>query len=122
MRDLLKAFSSLSNETRLRILRMLMERECCVCEIMQALDISQTRASRNLGVLQNAGLVKSRREGLWVIYSIDEESVKRYRADLLEIIKGVLRGNELIALDLERLRKARRVGKTRAERNKKGLA
>ena len=110
MRDLLKVFSSLADETRLRILRVLMERECCVCEVIQALDISQTRASRNLGVLQNAGLVKSRREGLWVIYSIDEEGVKRYRADLLEIIKNALRGNELVALDLERLRKARRVG------------
>ena len=121
MRDLLKVFSSLADETRLRILRVLMERECCVCEVIQALDISQTRASRNLGVLQNAGLVKSRREGLWAIYSIDEEGVKRYRADLLEIIKNALRGNELVALDLERLRKARRVGMTRVEQNSKRL-
>ncbi len=39
---------ALSDETRLRISSLLLERECCVCEVMQALDISQTRASRNL--------------------------------------------------------------------------
>jgi len=57
-------------------LRLLMERECCVCEVMQALDISQTRASRNLGILEDAGFVKSKRDGLWVVYSIDEEGMK----------------------------------------------
>ena len=48
MRELVEAFEALSNETRLRILNLLLERECCVCEVMQALQISQTRASRNL--------------------------------------------------------------------------
>ena len=42
MRELIKAFKSLSDETRLRILNILLEKECCVCEVMQALEISQT--------------------------------------------------------------------------------
>ena len=42
MRDLVKAIKALSDETRLRILNLLLEQECCVCEVMQALDISQT--------------------------------------------------------------------------------
>ena len=55
MQDLIKAMKALSDETRLRIMKVLLERECYVCEVIQALDISQTRASRNLGILQDAG-------------------------------------------------------------------
>ena len=110
MRALLKAFKALSDETRIRILRLLLERECCVCEVMQALDISQTRASRNLSVLYEAGFLKLRKDGLWSLYSIDEEGMKEYFPDLLEALKKALKDNEVVALDRERLKKAKRVG------------
>ena len=110
MRALLKAFKALSDETRIRILRLLLERECCVCEVMQALDISQTRASRNLSVLYEAGFLKLRKDGLWSLYSIDEEGMKEYFPDLLEAVKKALESNEVVTLDRERLKKARRVG------------
>lgn len=106
MQYLVRAFKVLSDETRLRILNLLLERECCVCEVMQALDISQSRASRNLGILKDAGFIKSRRDGLWVVYSIDEERVNKH---LIEIIKDALEGNEVVALDRERLEAATRV-------------
>ena len=73
MRELVKIFKALSDETRLRILNLLLERECCVCEVMQALDISQTRASRNLSILYDAGFLVLKKEGLWSLYSIDRE-------------------------------------------------
>jgi len=63
-------FGALADETRLRILRLLMIREMCVCEIMVALDLTQPTASHHLNLLENAGLVKSRKEGKWVFYSI----------------------------------------------------
>ena len=106
MRNLIRTIKALSDETRLRILRVLIERECCVCEIMQALDISQSRASRNLGILENAGFVKSRRDGLWVLHFIDRQETNKYNASLIEIIKDALEGNKVIALDRERLNKA----------------
>ena len=55
MQDFIKVMKALSDETRLRILKVLVEKECCVCEVMQALDISQSRASRNLGILLDTG-------------------------------------------------------------------
>jgi len=110
MRYLVKAFKSLSDETRLRILNLLMERECCVCEVMQALDISQTRASRNLGILEDAGFIKSRRDGLWAVYSVDEEGMKKYSADLVNAVRKALAGNKVVDMDRERLKKAERVG------------
>ena len=110
MRDAIKAFKALSAETRLRILNIIMERECCVCEVMQALDISQTRASRNLYALYNAGFLKLRKDGLWSLYSIDEEGMSDYLTDMLQAVIKSLKMNKIAELDRERLKKAERVG------------
>ena len=110
MRNILKVFKALSDETRLRIVNLLLERECCVCEVVQAMRISQTRASRNLGTLHDAGLLKAKRDGLWVLYSIDEETIGKSYPGLTEVIRNTLEGNELAALDRERLKTAIREG------------
>ena len=68
-------FKALADETRLRILRLLEVREMCVCEIMVALDLTQPTASHHLGLLENAGLVKARKEGKWVFYSIADHKL-----------------------------------------------
>jgi ArsR family transcriptional regulator len=116
MRQLVKAFKALSDETRLRILNLLMERECCVCEVMQALRISQARASRNLSALYDAGFLKLRREGLWALYSLDKEGLGEYYLDMIKAVKKALEGSEIISQDRERLRSAERVGPDWASR------
>jgi len=116
MRDTIRAFKALSDETRLRILNILLERECCVCEVMQALDISQTRASRNLAALHYADFLKLRRDGLWSLYSIDREGTKGYLNDLVQAVTKALDGNPVVVLDRERLKKANRVGPGCAEK------
>ncbi len=110
MRELVKTFKALSDETRLRMLNLLLERECCVCEVMQVLDISESRASRNLSVLYDAGLLKLRRQGLWRLYSIDRESLKPHYADMLEAVKKALESDEAAQLDKQRLQQAERIG------------
>ena len=110
MKDTIKAFKALSDETRLRILNVLLERECCVCEVMQALDISQTRASRNLAALRDAGFLKLRKEGLWSLYSINKKDMKEYLSDMVEAADKALKDNNMMGLDRERLKKAERVG------------
>ncbi len=65
-------FKSLSDETRLKMVVLLYKRELCVCQITAALSISQTKASRHLAILRRAGLLKARREGLWVYYILEE--------------------------------------------------
>ena len=110
MRDFAKLFKALSDETRIRILKVILERECCVCEVMQALDISQSRASRNLGILEDAGFIKSKRDRLWMIYSIAEQTTSSYAAPLIELLRGSLVNEEIILQDRERLSHAVRVG------------
>jgi len=110
MRDLIKAAKALSDETRLRILNLLLERECCVCEVMQVLQISQTRASRNLSALHDAGFLKMRKDGLWSLYSLDKKGMDDYLIGLVDSVRKALDGNKLAAMDRERLKKAERVG------------
>jgi ArsR family transcriptional regulator len=110
MRDLVKASKALSDETRLRILNLLLEHECCVCEVMQALQISQTRASRNLSALHDAGFLKLRKDGLWSLYSIDEKGMDEYLIGLVESVRKALDDNAVAAMDRKRLKKAERVG------------
>lgn len=110
MQDLIKAVKALSDETRLRILNLLLERECCVCEVMQALDISQSRASRNLGILQSAGFLKAERDGLWIVYSLDWQSANHYAISLTTLLKESSLSSELLAKDKERLKHVKRIG------------
>ena len=110
MRELLRAFRALSDETRLRMLKLLMQRELCVCEIMQAMDISQTRASRNLGILEDAGILRSWREGLWVHYALDEAWVEGTGRHLLALLHDSAAGDAVLLRDVERLERTVRLG------------
>ena len=99
----MKVFKALSDETRIRLLKLLSERELCVCELVQALDMTQSRVSRNLGILKEAGLVKDRREGLWVFYSLNRKSFNQYVAPVLDLLDGWLNDDEVIKNDREGL-------------------
>jgi len=68
-------FKALADETRLRIVKLLGVREMCVCEVMVALGLTQPTASHHLGLLENAGLVRDRKEGKWVFYSIADQKL-----------------------------------------------
>ncbi len=110
MDNLIKAMKALSDKTRLRILNILLERECCVCEVMQALDISQSRASRNLGILEDAGFLKARRDGTWILYSVDWEATNCYALSLVKLLRDFGVSNEALTKDRERLKKTVRIG------------
>ena len=65
---------ALADPTRLRILGLLATGEVCVCHIHESLKITQPKASRHLGYLRRAGLVDTRRDGLWVHYRLANRS------------------------------------------------
>ena len=109
MRELVRACKAISAETRLRIVNILMVRESSVSEVMQALEISQTRASRNLGALYNAGLLNLKREGPWVLYSVDSKGLGGHSADLLSALRSMLKDDRIAKEDVARLRQAKRL-------------
>lgn len=67
-------FKALADRTRLRILGLLATGEVCVCDIHDSLDIPQPTASRHLAYLRRAGLVATRKDGLWVHYRLADLS------------------------------------------------
>ena len=72
MKEIVRLFKALSDETRLRILRLLLNGELCICELMEVLELPQSNVSRHMAYLKNAGLVDDRREAVWVYYSLIE--------------------------------------------------
>ena len=68
----IKVFKAAADATRLRILKLLTGGELCVCEIMLALKKPQSSISHNLSVLEDAGLIKERKEGKWCHYRISD--------------------------------------------------
>jgi ArsR family transcriptional regulator len=71
MRDTAEFFRVLADEARLKMLWLLFNnRELCVCDFVEVLGITQSKASRHLRILYQAGLVTDRRDGLWVYYSL----------------------------------------------------
>ena len=77
MKELATIFKALSEETRVHMLALLlMNKELCVCDFMNLLEISQSKASRHLRYMLHAGLLDDRREAVWVHYRISENLSK----------------------------------------------
>jgi ArsR family transcriptional regulator len=111
MQELIKTFKALSDETRLRILNIIVQKECCVCEVMQALNISQSRASRNLRILEDAGFLKSHREGAWVHYALSDEPSTNFAIGVAKMTAELSARNVSLRTDKARLKRAVRLGK-----------
>jgi ArsR family transcriptional regulator len=100
MDELLSLFKALSDETRLRIVKLLENGELCVCHLVAAVDMSQPKVSFHLKVLKEAGLVKDRREAKWMHYRLNEADLFK-RLLFLSIAERVR--DEEVAADRGRL-------------------
>ena len=97
-------FKALADATRLRILGLLLTGEVCVCHIHQSLKIPQPKASRHLAYLRRAGLVATRRDGLWIHYRLATPSDPVVAA-ISEAARHALTHMDIVHRDAERLRK-----------------
>jgi len=105
-RPMTRFLKALADEGRLRIVALLAHGELCVCHVEEALGLSQPAASRQLGVLRNAAVVDSRRDGSWVYYFL----AKQENADCERLLRELVRGftkRDVLRRDLERLVKVR---------------
>lgn len=83
MREFTKVMKALSDVNRVKIVKMLQHKSMCVCEVQAALGISQPAVSKHLRVLEEAGLVRFQKDGLWVNYYLTDGSSSSYVATLL---------------------------------------
>ncbi len=109
MSEAVKLFKALADETRLRILNLLCRQELCVCQIVEALGIGQSKASRHLATLRHAGLVTDRREGLWMYYSLSDPC-QELQGQVIDWLKRAEDEVPMGAADLEALCNLRECG------------
>ena len=99
MKTTSKLFKALSDETRLRILKMLEARPLCVCEIQHVLKGSQPNVSHHLKTLSEAGLVESKKDGLWIDYRLPDKPSTPLHAAALSLVKKSLRNEQTVKKD-----------------------
>lgn len=85
--DLAELFKVFGDSTRIRILSVLMREEMCVCDLAEVLSMNQSAISHQLKILKHAKLVKNRREGKLVYYSLSDDHVSTILAMGLEHIE-----------------------------------
>ncbi len=83
MKEFLKVMKAASDPTRVKILKMLEKKTMCVCEIQAGLGTAQSTTSKHLKILEDAGLVTSHKDGLWVNYTLADGRQNPYAANLL---------------------------------------
>jgi len=105
MRELIIALRAMSDETRLRMLKLLLEKDICVCEMKEILTKSESQISRHLKILMDAGFLKRWNEGRCVVYVADKANDNRYCRALLEVLANVLEDDKQLSEDRERLQK-----------------
>jgi DNA-binding transcriptional ArsR family regulator len=105
-----RVMKSVADPTRVRILKLLEGGEMCVCQVIAVLEFNQSTISKHLFLLKMAGLVKERREGKWMHYSLDGSVGSPYARKMLQTLKGWLNADPVIERDRKREAIAREAG------------
>lgn len=77
---------TLADPTRMKLLKLLLHEELCVCELQELLQISQSAVSQHIGKLKQAGLLKERRAGMWTYYRGDQQRISAGLGDLATFV------------------------------------
>jgi ArsR family transcriptional regulator len=99
MKNFIKVMKAVSDTNRVKILKMLQHKVMCVCEIQAALEIAQPTVSKHLKILEDAGLVSFKKDGVWVDYYLTDGASSPYVASFLGNLRHWLEDEpEVIAL------------------------
>ena len=97
LKNFIKVMKALSDPNRVKIIKILQQKSMCVCEIQGALELAQPTVSKHLKILEEAGLVDYRKDGLWVNYYLSDGKNSPYVASLLGNLKHWLKDDPEIA-------------------------
>lgn len=103
MHDFTRVMKALSDPNRVKIVKMLQHKELCVCEMQALLGIAQPTVSKHLKVLEDAGLVVLKKDGLWVNCRLSDGSTNAYVATLLGNLRHWLEQTPELQAILERI-------------------
>ncbi len=103
--NILKA---LSDPNRIRIMKMLMERELCMCEIREVLALSNSTVSKHLTILRDTGLLRDWKEGKWVNFRINDKLDTPLQRSVISLLKNSFDDDEVIQADAKKMRRVDR--------------
>lgn len=103
MKSFVKVMKALSDSNRVKIIKLLLHKSMCVCELQMALGIAQPTVSKHLKILEDAQMVRSRKEGLWVNYSVTEGQGNPYAEKMLDNLRLWLDEDSEISRLLKRM-------------------
>lgn len=103
MKAFTKVMKALSDPNRVKIVKLLQHRALCVCELQAAIGISQPTVSKHLKLLEEAGIVSFKKDGLWVNYFLSDGTSSPYAATLMGNLKHWLNEEQEIAELVRRL-------------------
>ena len=106
LKDLEKVFKALSDQNRLRIIKMLQRKDMCVCEIREVLGLAQPTVSKHLKILKDAGIIIDQKEGLWTDYQLKTQN--NYADKITLIMQNWLANESIVKADLLKAKKVRR--------------
>ena len=104
MKEFLKVMKAASDPTRVKVLKMLEKKAMCVCEIQTGLGTAQSTTSKHLKILEEAGLVVSHKDGLWVNYALSDGRQSPFAANLLGNMRHWLNDEPEIAAVTQQVR------------------
>ena len=98
-REYVNVFKALSDPNRIRIIKMLGERELCMCEIREMLNLSNSTVSQHLTVLRDANLLLDSKDGKWVNFQLNDKSEQKFIRSVITLIKNSFEDDEAIQTD-----------------------
>jgi len=103
MKDFIKVMKALSDPSRVKIGKMLQHKTMCVCEIQEALQLAQSTVSKHLKILEDAGMLDFKKDGLWVNYYLTDGAGSPYVASLLGNLRHWLEDDPRVVELVEKL-------------------
>ncbi len=101
-------FKALSDPNRIRIVKMLAEKELCLCEVREVLDLSSSTVSKHLTILRDAGLLLDSKDGRWVNFRLNHNAEQVFIRSLIALLEKSFDDDDAIREDKIKLRRANR--------------
>jgi ArsR family transcriptional regulator, arsenate/arsenite/antimonite-responsive transcriptional repressor len=107
-REYVNVLKALSDPNRIRIMKMVFERELCMCELREILDLSNSTVSKHLTILRDAGLLLDSKDGKWVNFQLNDKSEYRFIRSVITLLQKSFDDDEAVQEDLKKVHKVDR--------------
>ncbi|MCU0453255.1 MAG: metalloregulator ArsR/SmtB family transcription factor [Bacteroidetes bacterium] len=106
--DRVKVFKALSDPNRVRILKMVLVRELCLCEVRDVLGLSNSTVSKHLSILRDAGLILDSKDGKWVNFRVHDQADDEVVRSAIALVRKSFDDDAVIREDLKRVKRVDR--------------